>query len=183
MIDYSLSRFVKVTILVFQFGLVGHGSAEEDRNKTLAYYFVSNTLLSFNLSGQIEPNPGLDGSDIEEFLSILEQYDQLFNQDFSVGSVFCRRYLESSEIASTEAFDLLFSDGVWEEKVERLGESFWRELEEKFGSRLMLRAVAQASALAKYFETNSQHEIAPPTVDFSPSERLEFSRRHCQLEH
>jgi hypothetical protein len=86
-------------------------------------------------------------------------------------------------MAATGAFDLLFSDGVWEEKVVSLGENFWRELEEKFGSRLMLRAVAQASALAKYFETNSQHEIAPPTVDFYPTQRLEFSRRHCQLEH
>ena len=182
MIDYSLSRFLKVTTLVLQFGLVDYGSAQEDRDGSLAYYFVSNTLMSFNLTGQIEPNPGLDGSDIEEFLSILEQYDQLFNQDFSAGSVFCRRYLESSEIPSTEAFDLLFSDGVWEGKVKRLGENFWRELEEKFGSRLMLRAVAQASSFAKDRETNIQDGPVFPRADFSLSERLEFGKRHCQLE-
>lgn len=181
MIDYSLSRFVKITILVFQFGLLGHGSAQEDQDGSLAYYFVSDMLMSFNLSGQIEPNPGLDGSDIEEFLSILEQYNHLFTQDFSAGSVFCRRYLESWEMAATGAFDLLFSDGVWEEKVVSLGENFWRELEEKFGSRLVSRAVAQASARPKYFETNSQDGIALPTVDFTLSERLEFSKQHCQL--
>lgn len=182
MTDHLLSRFFKVTIFIFQFGLIGHGSAQEDQDGTLAYYFVSNTLMSFNLSGQIEPNPGLDGSDIEEFLSILEQYDQLFNQDFSAGSVFCRRYSESQEMAITKAFDVLFSDGLWEGKVARLGENFWRELEEKFGSRLMLGAVAQASLFAKHRETNSQDGIAFPRVDFNLSERLGFSKRHCQLE-
>jgi hypothetical protein len=182
MIDFSLCRFLKVTILVFQFGLVGYGSAQEDQDGPLAYYFVSDMLMSFNLSGQIEPNPGLDGSDIEEFLSILKQYDQLFSQDFSVGSVFCRRYLESREVAITEAFDLLFGDGIWEGKIARLGENFWRELEEKFGSRLMSRAVAQASLIAKYSETKSQQGIAPPTVNFTRSERLGFSKQHCQLE-
>ena len=82
MIDYSLSRALKVIILMFQFGFVGYGSAQRVQDGSLAYYFVSNMLQSFNLSGQIEPNPGLDGSDIEEFLSILEKYDQLFKQDF-----------------------------------------------------------------------------------------------------
>lgn len=182
MIDYPLSRFFKVAIFIFQFGLIGHGSAQEDQDGTLAYYFVSNTLMSFNMSGQIEPNPGLDGSDIEEFLSILEQYDQLFNQDFSAGSIFCRRYSESQEIAITKAFDVLFSDGFWKAKVARFGEDFWRELEEKFGSRLMLRALAQASSLAKHRENNSQDGLAFPSVDFTLSERLRFSKLHCQLE-
>ncbi len=175
MIDYSLSRALKVIILIFQFGFVAYGGAQGVQDGSLAYYFVSNTLQSFNLSGQIEPNPGLDGSDIEEFLSILEKYDQLFNQSFSAGSAYCHRFSESPELAVTEAFDTLFSDGAWWKGVIRFGENFWTELEEKFGSRVMSRAVSRASELI------TQIGVARPTMDLTVRERLGFSEKHCQL--
>lgn len=181
MIDYSLSRALKVIILTFQFGFVGYGSAQRVQDGWLAYYFVSNMLQSFNLSGQIEPNPGLDGSDIEEFLSILEKYDQLFKQDFSAGSAYCRRFSDSPELAVTDSFDVLFGDGAWRKEVSRFGENFWTELGEKFGSRLMSGAVDRAFELAKHPEIATEYRVALPTIDFTVKERIGFSKQHCQL--
>ena len=55
-------------------------SASAERLSSLGLYsYVRDTLTTFETTGRLEPNPGIDGADIEAFVALLERSLSMFD--------------------------------------------------------------------------------------------------------
>ena len=65
-------------------------SAGVDRLSSLGLYsFLRDTLNTFEKTGRLEPNPGIDGADIEAFIALLERSLAMFD---AIESGKCARF-------------------------------------------------------------------------------------------
>ena len=65
-------------------------SAGVERLSSLGLYsYVRDTLNTFEKTGRLEPNPGIDGADIEAFIALLERSLAMFD---AIESGKCARF-------------------------------------------------------------------------------------------
>ncbi|MFT7472413.1 MAG: hypothetical protein ACI8XU_002311 [Kiritimatiellia bacterium] len=62
----------------------------EDAESSFSY--ISNTLQAFRESGRLVNNPGIDGSDLEFFIALLDESHLSFSSQFTSESAMCRFY-------------------------------------------------------------------------------------------
>ena len=112
-----------------------------DAEQTFAY--ISSTLNTFKTTGRLVNNPGIDGSDLESFIDLLEYYFAEFSDDFNAESEMCGYYLnpENSRMAIEEKAQISFSFlNSLEARIEKflaVNEDFQEELAEDFGTFLL----------------------------------------------
>lgn len=108
-----------------------------------SYRYLSNVLSTFKATGRLLNNPGIDGADLEAFVSLLNFSYQDFSKNFSPNSAMCQFYLnpENGRMTLEEKAEIAFSflpdlEGRVR-RYQRVDTEFKQELEREFG-RLVL---------------------------------------------
>ena len=57
-----------------------------------SFRYVHSTLSTFRDTGRLVNNPGVDGSDLEAFIELLDFYYEQFSSGFNSDSAMCRFY-------------------------------------------------------------------------------------------
>ena len=81
----------------------------EDAQASFSY--ISSTLQTFRGSGRLVNNPGIDGSDLEFFVALLDEAHLSFSRQFNSESAMCRFYRdpENGRMTIEEQAELSFS--------------------------------------------------------------------------
>ena len=137
----------KSNFIVLLFLLVGNVNGSGAQNKITdaeqTYLYISSTLYAFKTTGRLVNNPGVDGSDLESFIELLEFYSSQFSSEFNSESSVCEFYLdpENSRVTIEERAQVSFSFlRSLEERVEHylsVNGDFQEELAEEFGTFLL----------------------------------------------
>ena len=107
------------------------------------YLYISSTLYAFKTTGRLVNNPGVDGSDLESFIELLEFYSSQFSSEFNSESSVCEFYLdpENSRVTIEERAQISFSFlRSLEDRIEHylsVNDEFHEELAEEFGTFLL----------------------------------------------
>lgn len=80
-ISYALALLLTLGGLSVQKVHAGQGdSVDAERLSSLKLYsYVRDTLGTFETTGRLEPNPGIDGADIEAFIALLQRSLAMFD--------------------------------------------------------------------------------------------------------
>lgn len=134
-------KFATLTLVFFYFKSGLAQTEISDAERTFAY--ISSTLNTFKTTGRLVNNPGIDGSDLESFIELLDYYSEEFSKEFSADSVMCGYYLnpENSRMTIEEkariSFGFLSSLEIRIEHYLAVNEDFQEELAEEFGTFLL----------------------------------------------
>lgn len=81
----------------------------EDAQSSFSY--ISSTLQAFRASGRLVNNPGIDGSDLEYFIALLDEAHLSFSRQFNSESAMCRFYRdpENGRMTIQQRAELSFS--------------------------------------------------------------------------
>ena len=93
--------------------------SESGTSSLRLFSYVHDTLSAFEATGRLEPNPGIDGADIEAFVALFESY---------------RTQFAAIEGESCESF-------------ERLGIRIKESIEQEFGTRVAEEILLTSQAL------------------------------------
>ena len=134
-------KFATLTLVLFYFKSGLTQPEISDAEQTFVY--ISGTLNTFKTTGRLVNNPGIDGSDLESFIELLEYYSEEFSKEFNADSAMCGFYLnpENSRMTMEEkaqvSFSLLNSLETRIEHYLAVNEDFQEELAEEFGTFLL----------------------------------------------
>ncbi len=107
-----------------------------------SFKYISSTLNTFRSSGRLTDNPGIDGSDLEHFILLLDEFYDSFTQGFGPDSSMCRFYRdpENGRMTIEERAELGFSFlrdlPARLERYVSIDKQFQDEVEDQFGSIL-----------------------------------------------
>ena len=147
-----------------------------DAEQTFAY--ISSTLNTFKTTGRLVNNPGIDGSDLESFIDLLEYYFAEFSDDFNAESAMCGYYLnpENSRMAIEEkaqvSFSFLKSLEARIKKFLAVNEDFQEELAEDFGTFLLDNV--------NELKPQSVSQLRLPSSLFDEAAAINFLDSSCQ---
>ena len=147
-----------------------------DAEQTFAY--ISSTLNTFKTTGRLVNNPGIDGSDLESFIDLLEYYFAEFSDDFNAESPMCGYYLnpENSRMAVEEKAQISFSFlNSLEARIEKflaVNEDFQEELAEDFGTFLLDNV--------NELKPQSVSQLRLPSSLFDEAAAINFLDSYCQ---
>ena len=120
------------------------GNAQVDiTDAEQTYSYIASTLNTFRTTGRLVNNPGIDGSDLEAFLDLLDDYFGQFSSEFNSESRVCEFYRdpENNKMTIEEKADISFSFlRDLEERIEHyiaVNEDFLEQLAEEFGTFLL----------------------------------------------
>ena len=93
MVQLTVAKFGKPNIasgrvfgtvlgVVFQMLLMASVSAQSIRDADASFAYIKSTLDTFNGSGRLVKNPGIDGADLEAFIEVLNDFSFLKNREF-----------------------------------------------------------------------------------------------------
>tara|TARA_B100000029_G_scaffold249710_1_gene246645 strand:- start:249 stop:668 length:420 start_codon:yes stop_codon:yes gene_type:complete len=104
---------------------------------------VHSTLRTFRETGRLVNNPGVDGSDLEAFIELLDFYYDQFSSGFNSDSAMCRFYRDpdNGRMTIEERAEISFSLlRELPDRIERyitVDEDFQNELADEFGTFLL----------------------------------------------
>ncbi len=75
--------------------------AEATEDAQASFNYISSTLQTFRGSGRLVNNPGIDGSDLEHYIALLEVAYQNFSREFNSESAMCRFYRDPENARMT----------------------------------------------------------------------------------
>ena len=86
-------------------------AAEGIEDAQASFTYISSTLQTFRGSGRLVNNPGIDGSDLEFFIALLDESHRSFSREFNSESAMCRFYRdpENSRMTIQERAELSLS--------------------------------------------------------------------------
>ena len=84
-------KFATLTLVLFHLNSGLAQTEISDAEQTFVY--ISSTLNIFKTTGRLVNNPGIDGSDLESFIELLEYYSEEFSKEFNADSAMCGYYL------------------------------------------------------------------------------------------
>ena len=67
-------------------------AADDIEDAQASFNYISSTLQTFRVSGRLVNNPGIDGSDLEYFIALLDESNLSFSREFNSESAMCRFY-------------------------------------------------------------------------------------------
>ncbi|PCJ27560.1 MAG: hypothetical protein COA96_03405 [SAR86 cluster bacterium] len=142
-----------------------------------SFKYIATTLQTFRGTGRLVDNPGIDGSDLEYFILLLEEFYQQFSRSFNGESAMCQFYRdpENSRMTIEERAELSFSYlGSLSNRINRFtktNEEFQEQVEEQFGTILLNNIISLKVSSISYQELPSQ--------EFNESERISFLDSEC----
>ena len=104
---------------------------------------MHSTLSTFRDTGRLVNNPGVDGSDLEAFIELLDFYYEQFSSGFNSDSAMCRFYRDpdNGRMTIEERAEISFSLlRELPDRIERyitVDEDFQNELADEFGTFLL----------------------------------------------
>ncbi len=128
-------------LLVWSAPMVKAQSSIESAEQSFRY--INNTLQTFRNTGRLTNNPGVDGSDLEAFMGLLEFYYEEFSSEFNSNSSMCQFYRdpENGRMTIEERAEISF--GLLRDLDERIqryiatDEEFQNEVADEFGTFLL----------------------------------------------
>lgn len=142
-----------------------------------SFLYVASTLQKFNNTGRLVNNPGIDGSDLEHFIQLLEDHYQIFSSDFNSNSAMCSFYRdpENSRMTIEDRAEISFSLlSALDDRIGRyieINEDFENEMEKEFGS-IVLEAVNEVKTSAEF-----NHRL--PSSNFDEAAVINFLDAAC----
>lgn len=105
----SILKACSFSLLVCFSPLLNAAEGIEDADASFSY--ISSTLQAFRGSGRLVNNPGIDGSDLEHFIALLDEAQLNFSGEFDSESAMCRFYRDpqNSRMTIEERAELSFS--------------------------------------------------------------------------
>ena len=165
-----------ITLLVLLVGSIPISNAQtEILDAEQTYLYISSTLYTFKTTGRLVNNPGVDGSDLESFLELLEFYSDEFSDEFNSDSSMCEFYLnpENSRMTIEERAQVSFSFlRSLDERVEHylfVNGNFQEELAEEFGTFLLDNINQAKKQLASHLRLQSASFDEAAAVNFLDS--------------
>lgn len=130
-----------------------------------SFSYISSTLNTFQATGRLVNNPGIDGSDLEAYLDLLQYYYDEFSRDFNRDSSMCYFYRdpENNRMTIEEKAEISFSflSGL-DDRVDHYivtNDSFQNQLADEFGT-FLLDNVIELQA-----ESTASHGLPASVVD------------------
>ena len=169
-------KLITLTLLVVYSNSCLAQVGVSDAEQTFAY--ISSTLNTFKTTGRLVNNPGIDGSDLESFIDLLEYYFAEFSDDFNAESPMCGYYLnpENSRMAVEEKAQISFSFlNSLEARIEKflaVNEDFQEELAEDFGTFLLDNV--------NKLKPQSVSQLRLPSSLFEEAAAINFLDSYCQ---
>ena len=114
-----------------------------------SFRYINSTLQTFNTTGRLVKNPGVDGADLEAYLEYLQFFYSEFSDGFNRNSAMCQFYMdpENGRMTLEEKAELSFSFlRSLEDRVARylaIDREFQTTIEDQFGS-ILLRNINEA---------------------------------------
>lgn len=86
-------------------------AADSIEDSQASFDYISSTLQTFRSSGRLVNNPGIDGSDLEYFIILLDEAQLSFSRQFNSESAMCSFYRdpENSRMTIQDRAELSFS--------------------------------------------------------------------------
>ena len=141
------------------------------------YSYISSTLNTFRTTGRLVNNPGIDGSDLEAFLDLLDNYFGQFSSEFNSESNVCEFYRdpENNKMAIEERAAISFSFlRDLEERVDHyitVNEDFLEQLAEEFGTFVL-------DNINELKENSSSYQRLPSSL-FDEAAVISFLDSNC----
>lgn len=171
---FSLRSVCFVLSLTF---VVPMQAAENVNDAEASFHYIVSTLKTFNDSGRLVNNPGIDGADLEHFILLLREAYRDFSGDFNSESAMCRFYRdpENSRMTIEERAEISFSYlRDLESRIERIETAnlnFKEELELQFG-RIVLENIGTT-------KLNSMSSQRLPASQFDEAATISFLDAMC----
>jgi hypothetical protein len=174
-------RWAKVGVIGFsllcQLLLMSSSAAQSigDAEETFAY--IKSTLDTFNGSGRLVKNPGIDGADLEAFIDVLSEFDLAFRKEFSNDSPMCKFYLDPNNARLTIAeraeiaFSTLSSLDSRRAKFKSIAQEFADKIQIEFGSIVF-------GNIEKLEETTVSY-LRLPSSSFDEAAQISFIDAAC----
>jgi len=103
-------------------------AADDIADAEASFNYITSTLQTFRSSGRLVNNPGIDGSDLEHFIALLDEAQMRFSNQFNNESAMCSFYRDPENGRMTI-----------EERAE-LSISFLRDLSERIALYISVNA-------------------------------------------
>ncbi|MDD9890606.1 MAG: hypothetical protein OXU66_13450 [Gammaproteobacteria bacterium] len=138
-------RFLNLTIicLLITWPVPGANAQSSLESAEQSFRYINTTLQTFRNTGRLVNNPGIDGSDLEAFMDLLEFYFKQFSSGFNANSPMCRFYRdpENGRMTIEERAEFSFSLlRDLDERIQRyiaIDEDFQNEVADEFGTFLL----------------------------------------------
>lgn len=145
----------------------------EDAGASFSY--ISSTLQTFRGSGRLVNNPGIDGSDLEYFIALLDEAHLSFSKEFNSESAMCSFYRdpENGRMTIEERAGLSFS--FLRDLADRItlyisaNDEFKESVEDQFGRIVLddINAIKVESVSSQRLPSSAFDEAA--TINFLDS--------------
>lgn len=118
-----------------------------------SFIYIASTLQTFQRTGRLAENPGIDGADLEHFIELLETFYAEFRRDFGRDSAMCSFYMDPNngrmtiEDRAELGFSMLRDLADRNARYVAVDAEFQAEVEDHFGGRL-LAAINDTKATA-----------------------------------
>ena len=147
-------------------------AAEATDDAQASFNYISSTLQTFRESGRLVNNPGIDGSDLEHFIALLEDAYEGFSKDFNSDSAMCSFYRdpENGRMTIEERAELSFlylrSIDARIELFDRANREFEEAVIDQFGRIVLenISSIKQDSLSNQRLPSSSFDEAA--TISF-----------------
>jgi len=182
--NYSLSLFRKVNVVVlltaaltFQWQVVAQ-SATEIASAQSTFKFVANVLGNFQRTGRLYDEIGIDGSEYQHFIELLESTYEEFTRNFSPVSEFCQFYHDPKngimeiEERAVLGFQYLPDLSGRVENFQRLNRQFEQDVLESYGGQVLERI--------HQLKTNTTSFEYLPIQDLDATEIVNFADTACR---
>jgi hypothetical protein len=158
--------------LLCQLLLMSSSAAQsiEDAQKSFAY--IKSTLDTFNGSGRLVNNPGIDGADLEAFILVLNEFDLAFRTEFSSDSPLCTFYLDPNnarltiEERAAIAFSTLSSVARRVDRFKRVAQEFAERIQSEFGSIVLGKIETLEETAVSYLQLPSSNLDEAAQISF-----------------
>jgi hypothetical protein len=176
----NINRSSRWLILVYcfcQISLVPVSTAQTSSAADKAFAYIKSTLDTFNGSGRLVKNPGIDGADLEAFVDVLSEFDLAFRREFSSNSAMCTFYLdpENARLTIEERAEIAFStlSSLAKRRAEysAIAEEFSARIESEFGS-IVLGNIEELENVAVSY-------LRLPSSNFDEAAQISFIDAAC----
>ena len=170
-------HFSSLLLIVFPLFVNSSEAQLAIKDAEQSFNYVSNTLNTFKSTGRLVNNPGIDGSDLEAFIVLLEYYYDEFSRDFNRDSLMCEFYRdpENSRMTIEEKAEISFSFlSSLENRIDQyiaVNEDFQDQLADEFGT-ILLDNVNE-------IKTESTSNLRLPTLVFDEAAVISFIDSSC----
>lgn len=142
-----------------------------------SFAYIASSLQTFQRTGRLADNPGIDGADLEFFIDLLETWYGEFRRNFGPASVTCAFYMDPANGRMTIEERAQLSFGMLPDLEARnaryiaVDREFQADVVAHFGS-LLLRNINDAKTAAR-----SNQRL--PTANFEQSVIINFLDTAC----